>query len=146
MKAKTAPRTQSIIFLILSLFFFSFFHLFQYLFKDGEETELCMAPHGNRKNKKDNMYYRTQSTTMAALKYEVKMSGAKKTCNTAVFQKAGGSLNSRSMSEDPRNQQQARSLKHRYHHEQLKITMTFILWSCSRRSIPQDPMEALFVV
>ena len=60
------------------------------------------------------MYYRTQSTTMAALKCEVKKSGAKKVCNT-VFQKAGGSLNSRSMSEDPRNQQQARSLKHRYH-------------------------------
>ena len=72
-----------------------------------------MAPHVNRKNKKDNMYYRTQSTTMAALKCEVKKSGAKKVCNT-VFQKAG-SLNSRSMSEDPCNQQQARSLKHRYH-------------------------------
>lgn len=71
-----------------------------------------MAPHGNGKSGTTN-YYRTQSTTLNALKGAVDKSGAKKACNT-VFQEAGGSLHSRSMSEDPRNQQQARSLKHRY--------------------------------
>lgn len=71
-----------------------------------------MAPHGNSKSGTTN-YYRTQSMTLNALKGAVDKSGAKKACNT-VFQEAGGSLHSRSMSEDPRNQQQARSLKHRY--------------------------------
>ena len=71
-----------------------------------------MAPHGNSRSDTTS-YYRTQPTTLEALKVAVDKQGAKKACNT-VFQEAGGSLHSRSMSEDPRNQQQARSLKHRY--------------------------------
>ena len=45
---------------------------------------------------------------MEALKVAVNKQGAKKACDT-VFQEAGGSLQSRSMSEDPCNQQQASS-------------------------------------
>ena len=71
-----------------------------------------MAPHGNRKSGGTN-YYRTQPTTLEPLKGAFDKQGAKKACDI-VFQEAGGSLHSRSMSEDPHNQQQARSLKHRY--------------------------------
>lgn len=71
-----------------------------------------MAPHGNSKSGTTS-YYRTQPTTLKALKVAVDKQGAKKACDT-VFREAGGSLHSRSMSEDPRNQQQVSSLKHRY--------------------------------
>ena len=97
---------------LLTLFSFFLTFPFKYFFKDGEETEICMAPHGNSKSGTTN-YYRTQPTTLEALTVALDKQGAKKAGDT-VFQEAGGSLHSRSMSEDPRNQQQARSLKHRY--------------------------------
>ncbi|KAK2558747.1 hypothetical protein P5673_018956 [Acropora cervicornis] len=76
-----------------------------------KETEICMAPHGNRKSNTTN-HYQTQPTTLEALKVAVNKQGAKRECDS-VFQEAGGSLHSRSTSKDPRNQQEARSLKHR---------------------------------
>lgn len=85
---------------------------FKYFFKDNEKTEICMAPHGNRKSNTIN-HYQTQPTTLEALKVAVNKQGAKGACDT-VFQEAGGSLHARSTSKDPRNQQEARSLKHRY--------------------------------
>ena len=73
----------------------------QYFFQGGKTVPVHLKPHGNSK-RKERPYYRTQPSTLQAIKEKCKTM----TANVAysdVFEAAGGIDNSKSMSEEPRN-------------------------------------------
>ena len=76
----------------------------QYFFQDGKKVSVKVMPHGNSKTN-ERPYYRTQASTIEAIKEECKIKNPSAAYND-VFEAAGGISGCKSMSEEPRNKQQ----------------------------------------
>ena len=76
----------------------------QYFFLGGKKVSAHLKPHGNSKHR-EQPYYRTQPSTLQAIKEKCKTMTASVAYND-VFEAAGGIDNSKSMSEEPRNKSQ----------------------------------------
>lgn len=76
----------------------------QYFFQGGKKVPVKVTPHGNSKSK-ERPYYRTQPSTIKAIKDECMTKTASVAYND-VFESAGGISECKSMSAEPRNKRQ----------------------------------------
>lgn len=85
--------------------------ILQYFFENGEEDELKLAPHGNRKDD-SQPYFRTASSTMKDMSERSKLQKPKKVEHD-MWKEQGGMAWVENTSEVPRNRQQIYDIKRR---------------------------------
>ena len=83
------------------------FAVVQYVFEGGEEVPVIVPPHGNAK-RDSTSYRRTQKSTLSKMK---EIAGKPKSVVAVLHDEAGGSLESSSASELPRNRRQIYNCK-----------------------------------
>ena len=85
--------------------------ILQYFFENGEEEELKLAPHGNRKDD-SQPYFRTASSAMKDMSERSKFHKPKKVEHD-MWKEQGGMAWVENISEVPRNRQQIYDIKRR---------------------------------